>query len=344
MKIGGLVTSIASQAFANNSMDALIIPTNVVTVADDAFSGSNINIFTPRALTDYSFLKGVSTTAKVFAPEASLETIRGMWSGTVKSIEPHFYVEDLSTMTEARLRLHKTEYYSLPDAEPFEFSSVISHGIEIYPNEEGIYSWSNLTLGQKCEFVVNYSLDYEDIGKIITLAAKPLITCENVSVNAALFTADISAEENAAYTPTEKGVYIGETKYIADAAGKVSVDGLASDAEYIAKPYAIYKNKTYYGDEFVINIKNSTSIANTTADAKITFNNLSKNGYIEVAITAAGDASYFIMNITGQKEKDGVIEGDGKVNTVSTAELSSGIYLLNVNGAGINKTIKFVIK
>ena len=50
------------------------------------------------------------------------------------------------------------------------------------------------------------------------------------------------------------------------------------------------------------------------------------------------------MNITGQKEKEGTIDGDGKVNTVSTAELSSGIYLLNVSGAGITKTVKFVIK
>ena len=344
VKIGGLVTSIASQAFGNNSMKALIIPSQVVTIAEDAFSGSSIDIFTPEALADYSFLKGVSTSAKVFAPEASLEGIRALWGGTAKSIEPHYYLEDLSTMSEARFRLHKTEYYSLPDAEPFEFSSVITHGVEIFPNEEGVYSWGNLSLGQLCEFQINYSLDYEDIGATEHIAAKPFIQCEEAAVNAGVFTANIAAEENATYSPTEKGVYVDGTKYAADAAGKVAIDALAADAEYIAKPYAIYKGKTYYGAEFVISTKNATGIASAAADIKFTFNNLSKNGYIEVATTAAGDVAYFIMNITGQKEKEGVIEGDGKVNTVSTAELSSGVYLFNVSGAGITKTVKFVIK
>ena len=344
VKIGGLVTSIASQAFGNNSMKSLIIPSQVATIAEDAFSGSSIDIFTPEALADYSFLKGVSTSAKVFAPEASLEGIRALWSGTVKSIAPHYYLEDLSTMSEARFRLHKTEYYSLPDAEPFEFSSVITHGVEIFPNEEGVYSWGNLSLGQLCEFQINYSLDYEDIGATEHIAAKPLIQCEEAAVNAGVFTANIAAEENAAYSPIEKGVYVDGTKYAADAAGKVTVDALAADAEYIAKPYAIYKGKTYYGAEFVISTKNATGISGAAADIKFTFNNLSKNGYIEVATTAAGDVAYFIMNITGQKEKEGTIDGDGKVNTVSTAELSSGIYLLNVSGAGITKTVKFVIK
>ncbi len=344
VKIGGLVDSIASQAFGNNSMKSLIIPSQVATIAEDAFSGSSIDIFTPEALADYSFLKGVSTSAKVFAPEASLEGIRALWGGTAKSIAPHYYLEDLSTMSEARFRLHKTEYYSLPDAEPFEFSSVITHGVEIFPNEEGVYSWGNLSLGQLCEFQINYSLDYEDIGATEHIAAKPLIQCEEAGVNAGVFTANIAAEENATYSPTEKGVYVDGTKYAADAAGKVTVDALAADAEYIAKPYAIYKGKTYYGAEFVISTKNATGISGAAAEAKFTFNNFSKNGYIEVATTATGDASYFIMNITGQKEKEGVIEGDGKVNTVSTAELSSGIYLLNVSGSGITKTVKFVIK
>jgi hypothetical protein len=344
VKIGGLVTSIASQAFGNNSMKSLIIPSQVATIAEDAFSGSSIDIFTPEALADYSFLKGVSTSAKVFAPEASLEGIRALWGGTAKSIEPHYYLEDLSTMSEARFRLHKTEYYSLPDAEPFEFSSVITHGVEIFPNEEGVYSWGNLSLGQLCEFQINYSLDYEDIGATEHIAAKPFIQCEEAAVNAGVFTANIAAEENATYSPTEKGVYVDGTKYAADAAGKVTIDALAADAEYIAKPYAIYKGKTYYGAEFVISTKNATGISGAAAEAKFTFNNFSKSGYIEVATTATGVASYFIMNITGQKEKEGVIEGDGKVNTVSTAELSSGIYLLNVSGAGITKTVKFVIK
>lgn len=344
VKIGGLVTSIASQAFGNNSMKSLIIPSQVVTIAEDAFSGSSIDIFTPEALADYSFLKGVSTSAKVFAPEASLEGIRALWDGTAKSIEPHYYLEDLSTMSEARFRLHKTEYYSLPDAEPFEFSSVITHGVEIFPNEEGVYSWGNLSLGQLCEFQINYSLDYEDIGATEHIAAKPFIQCEEATVNAGVFTANIAAEENATYSPTEKGVYVDGTKYAADVAGKVTIDALAAGAEYIAKPYAIYKGKTYYGAEFVISTKNATAISGAAAEAKFTFNNFSKNGYIEVATTAAGDVAYFIMNITGQKEKEGTIDGDGKVNTVSTAELSSGIYLLNVSGAGITKTVKFVIK
>ena len=344
VKIGGLVTSIASQAFGNNSMKSLIIPSQVTTIAEDAFSGSSIDIFTPEALADYSFLKGVSTSAKVFAPEASLEGIRALWGGTAKSIAPHYYLEDLSTMSEARFRLHKTEYYSLPDAEPFEFSSVITHGVEIFPNEEGVYSWGNLSLGQLCEFQINYSLDYEDIGATEHIAAKPFIQCEEAAVNAGVFTANIAAEENATYSPTEKGVYVDGTKYAADAAGKVTIDALAADAEYIAKPYAIYKGKTYYGAEFVISTKNATGISGAAVEAKFTFNNLSKNGYIEVATTAAGDVAYFIMNITGQKEKEGVIEGDGKVNTVSTAELSSGVYLFNVSGAGITKTVKFVIK
>ena len=344
VKIGGLVTSIASQAFGNNSMKSLIIPSQVATIAEDAFSGSSIDIFTPEALADYSFLKGVSTSAKVFAPEASLEGIRALWGGTAKSIAPHYYLEDLSTMSEARFRLHKTEYYSLPDAEPFEFSSVITHGVEIFPNEEGVYSWGNLSLGQLCEFQINYSLDYEDIGAIEHIAAKPFIQCEEATVNAGVFTANSAAEENATYSPTEKGVYVDGTKYAADAAGKVTIDALAADAEYIAKPYAIYKGKTYYGAEFVISTKNATGISGAAAEAKFTFNNFSKNGYIEVATTTTGDASYFIMNITGQKEKEGTIDGNGKVNTVSTAELSSGIYLLNVSGAGITKTVKFVIK
>ena len=344
VKIGGLVDSIASQAFGNNSMKSLIIPSQVATIAEDTFSGSSIDIFTPEALADYSFLKGVSTSAKVFAPEASLEGIRALWGGTAKSIEPHYYLEDLSTMSEARFRLHKTEYYSLPDAEPFEFSSVITHGVEIFPNEEGVYSWGNLSLGQLCEFQINYSLDYEDIGATEHIAAKPSIQCEEAAVNAGVFTANIAAEENATYSPTEKGVYVDGTKYAADTAGKVTIDALAADAEYIAKPYAIYKGKTYYGAEFVISTKNATGISGAAAEAKFTFNNFSKNGYIEVATTAAGDVAYFIMNITGQKEKEGTIDGDGKVNTVSTAELSSGIYLLNVSGAGITKTVKFVIK
>jgi hypothetical protein len=216
--------------------------------------------------------------------------------------------------------------------------------VEIFPNEEGVYSWGNLSLGQLCEFQINYSLDYEDIGATEHIAAKPFIQCEEAAVNAGVFTANIAAEENATYSPTEKGVYVDGTKYAADAAGKVTIDALAADAEYIAKPYAIYKGKTYYGAEFVISTKNATGISGAAAEAKFTFNNLSKNGYIEVATTAAGDVAYFIMNITGQKEKEGVIEGDGKVNTVSTAELSSGIYLLNVSGAGITKTVKFVIK
>ena len=349
VNIGGLVTSIGSQAFANNSMDALIIPATVENIAEDAFSGSTINIFTPEALQSYSFLTGVSTSAQVFVPQSVLALVKEHWTGTAKNIEPHYYLEDLSTTTEARLRLHKTEYYSLPNAEPFEFSSVITHGVEIFPNEEGIYSWSGMKLGEKCEFVINYSLDYEDIGYIEVLTTKPSLTCEDATVNdEGVFTANIIAEKNATYSPTEIGIYIslaGEgTYYAADADGKVTVTGLESNTEYTAKAYGVYQGKRYSGNEFTFTVKSSTGIASTEAEAKVTLNNQTKNGYIEVAVSSTDEASYFIVNITGQKEKEGTLEGDNKPNTIATGDLASGIYLLNVNGKGINKTSKFVIK
>ena len=49
------------------------------------------------------------------------------------------------------------------------------------------------------------------------------------------------------------------------------------------------------------------------------------------------------INVTGQKEKEGVISGENKLNTINTSELSSGVYLINVNGNKINKTC-FVLR
>ena len=346
VNIGGLVTSIAAQAFANNSMTSLIIPAEVTSIDETAFEGSNIDLFMPEGRSDYSFLKGVSTSVKVFAPGNAYLLIGKVWSGTVKDISLHYYIEDLSTMTAARLRLHKTEFYSLPNSVDFSFSSVITHGVEIFPNEEGIYSWDGLSLGQRCEFVINYSLDYEDIGYIEVLTTKPSFTCENASVENGVFTASVAAEKNDTYSPTEVGIYLlaDQNKYASDAAGKVTIEGLDANTEYTAKPYAIYNGKTYYGSEFAFSENNSTGIAGIEADAKVTLNNLSKNGYLEVAVNVPGEASYFIMNITGQKEKEGTIDGDNRVNTIATSELSSGIYLLNISGAGFGKTMKFVVK
>lgn len=350
VKIGGLVNSIASQAFANNSMTSLIIPAEVTDIAEDAFSGSNIDLFFPYGNGNTSFLKGLSTSVKIFTTEA--DKVKAAWNGTVKDITPHYYIEDLSTMYEARFRLHKTEYYSLPDAPPFEFSSVITHGVEIFPDDEGVYSWDGLSLGQSCEFQINYSLDYEDIGKAEMLKARPTITSENLSVNGTELTLDIVASEDDKYSPSEKGIRLTlcnneaiSIKYAADATGKVTISGLESEADYVAVLYAKYKSTEYTGETIVFSTKNSTGIANTVeAESKVTLNNLSKEGYIEVSTTIPGDASYFIINITGQKEKEGTISGDNRINTIATSDLSSGIYLLNINGPGISKTTKFIIK
>lgn len=350
VKIGGLVTSIASQAFANNSMTSLIIPAEVTEIAEDAFSGSNIDLFFPEGNGNTSFLKGLGTSVKIFTTE--VDKVKAAWNGTVKDITPHYYIEDLSTMYEARFRLHKTEYYSLPDAPYFEFSSVITHGVEIFPDGDGVYSWDGLSLGQNCEFQINYSLDYEDIGKAEMLKARPSITSENLSVNSTELTLNIVASEDENYSPTEKGIKLilcnnaeVNVKYAADATGKVTISDLEEDADYVAVLYAKYKSTEYTGETITFSTKTSTGIANTAeAEAKVTLNNLSKEGYIEVATTVSGDASYFIMNITGQKEKEGTIAGDNRINTIATTDLSSGIYLLNVNGSGISKTMKFIIK
>jgi hypothetical protein len=39
-----------------------------------------------------------------------------------------------------------------------------------------------------------------------------------------------------------------------------------------------------------------------------------------------------------------MLEGDNKTNNIATDELSAGIYLLNISGEKINKTLKFVIR
>ena len=347
INISGLITEIESQAFGNNKMTDLIIPDNVTKIADDAFSGSKINLFFKGAFEDYSFLKGVSTNISIFAPEATLQNIMNVWVGQPKNIEQHYYIEDASTLTSSGFRLVKTEYYSLPNAEMFEFSSVITHGVEIFMNEEtGAYEWPGLNPGDVCEFVINYNIDGEDLANIIKWKAKtPEIICENGVATTSSYTATIISQEEGDYIATEKGLVIANTKYSADDNGKVEITGLTENQEYTAKPYAVYKGRTYYGEEFTFTANNSTGIANVTAsEAKVVLNNTTAQGYIEVMVSSEGDASYSIINITGQKEKEGMLEGDNKTNNIATDELSAGIYLLNISGEKINKTLKFVIR
>jgi hypothetical protein len=144
----------------------------------------------------------------------------------------------------------------------------------------------------------------------------------------------------------ERGVYINGTKYKADENCKVEVNNLTEDTEYTVKPYAVYKSKTYYGTQFTFKTNASTGIAGVAAGSEpvVSLSNKTRSGYLEVSVNCNGDATYSIVNITGQKEKEGTISGENKTNNISTVELSSGIYLINVNGANVNKTMKFVIK
>lgn len=347
INISGLIESIGEEAFANCGMESIVIPENVTKIAENTFKNSKIDIFMLGSFEDYSFLKNVDTSVSIFAPESLLQTITENWKGTAKSIEPAYYIENLSTLTVISFRLHKTEYYSLPNAPYFEFSSVITRGVEIKPDENGIYSWDDVTPGEVGEFIINYNVDYEDLAQTENIsAALPVIECSESETTATSYSAIVIATEEDEYIPTEKGIFIDGVKYKADDSGKVEVNGLTNEREYTVKPYAVYKSRTYYGEEFTIIAQNTNSISDTQADndIKITLNNKSREGYIEIAINCDEDVEYSIVNITGQKEKEGKIFGENKTNNISTDELVSGIYLLNVSGVKINKTVKFIIR
>ena len=349
INIGGLIAEIGSEAFGNNSMSSLIIPEDVATIAEDAFKGSNISLFLLGTFDDYSFLNNVSTSNPVFVLESSMPEVKEVWQGEVKNLETPFYLEELSTMTTIEFRLHMTEYYSLPNSVPFEFSSVITQalGTGIVPDPEtGIYKSDGLAPGASRDFVINYNVDGEDYSVMLWLSSSlPSIECSDIEKTATTFSATVTAQEEKSYIPTEKGVAINNKKYPADENGKVEIDNLTEETEYTVKPYAVYKNKTYYGDEFTFTTNSSTGIHSAVAggEPKVTLKNKTRNGYLEIAINCEGEATYSIINITGQKEKDGVIMGDNKPNNINTSELSSGIYLIKVNGNKINKTLKFVI-
>ena len=346
INISGLITQIGSQAFSNNDMSSIIIPDCVTAIAADAFKGSNISVYMLSELTDYSFLNEIGANNVVAAPEAALNKIMEVWKGLPKDISTPYYLTDLSTMSYAALRVDKTEYYSLPNAPVFELSSIITHGVEIFADENGVYYWKNLSPGYICEFVINYNIDGEDLAEIVRLKVPgPKAYCDDIKIGTTTFSAIISADEDDTYIATEKGIVIDGTSYKADETGKVTISNLTEDKEYTAKPYAVYNNKTYYGEEFTFTTKNSTGIAATTeSEAKVTLNNASGEGYIEVAISSENDATYSIINITGQKEKEGVLAGENKTNTIQTSELTPGIYLINVAGDKLNKTLKFVIR
>ena len=353
LNIGGLITEIGSEAFGNCGMSSLIIPENdeVMTIAEDAFKGSNISLFLVGTMYDnYSFFNSVNVNTPVFAPEDLLPEIMEAWDGEPKSIETPFYLEELSTMTTIQFRLLKTEYYSLPNAPSFEFSSVImsAQGFGISPDPEtGIYSCDGLAPGGTRDFVVNYNIDGSDYGKMYLLkTTMPVIECKDIEKTSTSFTATVVAQEEQTYIPTETGVYVNGAKYLADENGKVEVSNLTENTEYTVKPYAVYKGKSYNGKEFKITTNSSTGIAGVTAGSEpvVTLNNKTGNGYLEVFVNCEGEAAYSIVNITGQKEKEGTIMGENKANSISTADFSSGIYLINVNGKNVNKTMKFVIK
>lgn len=346
INISGLIAQIGSEAFGNNDMSSIIIPDNVTSIAADAFKGSNISVYMLSELNDYSFLNEISPNNVVAAPKAALENIMKVWKGLPKDISTPYYLIDMTTISAASFRLEKTEYYSLPNAPMFEFSSVITHGVEIFPDDNGVYSWKNLSAGYICEFVINYNIDGEDLAEIIRLKVTgPKAYCENIVIGTTTFSAMIIADEDGSYTATEKGIIIDGTSYKADANDKVTISNLTEEKEYTAKPYAVYGNKTYYGEEFTFTTKNSTGIAATTEnEAKVTLNNASANGYIEVTISGENDATYSIINITGQKETEGVLTGDNKTNTIQTSELTPGIYLINIAGNKLNKTMKFIIR
>ena len=351
INIGPLVTKIGSQAFGNSGMSSLIIPDNdePMSIADDAFKGSNISLFLLGSYESYSFLNSVSVGTPVFAPEAMLQEIMEAWPGMPKSIEVPYYLEDLSTMTAIAFRLRPAEYYSLPNGPEFEISSVImsAQGSGIQPDETGLYVCDGIAPETKRDFAINYSIDGMDYGDMLYLTStKPAIECEGISNTTTSFTATVVAQEEGAYVVVEKGVSVNGKKYPADENGKVEVTNLSEDKEYTVKPYATYKTKTYYGTEFVITTNSSTGVADVVASSEpsVALSNNTRSGYLEVLVSCEGEAAYYIVNITGQKEKEGTLMGENKPNTISTAELSSGIYLINVNGNNINKTMKFVIK
>lgn len=352
INIGEFVEKIGSEAFGNSGMSSLIIPQNdiVISIAEDAFKGSNISLFILGEVEDFSFLNNVKANTPVFAPEAMLQTIMEAWPGEPKNIDIPFYLEELSTMTTIAFRLHKTEYYSLPNAAPFEFSSVImsAQGSGITPDPEtGIYSCDGFAPGTSRDFMINYYINGEAYGDMQWLkTALPTVECENIDNTATTFTATVVAQEEKAYVAIEKGVQINGKNYKADENGKVEVNDLVENKKYTVKPYATYKNATYYGAEFTFTTNNSTGITGVVAGSEpvVTLKNKTLSGYLEVAVNCEGDATYSIVNITGQKEKEGAISGENKPNNISTSELSSGIYLININGSNTNKTLKFIIK
>ena len=347
VNIGGLIQEIGSEAFANNKMGSLIIPEDVTTIAADAFKGSSINLFMLGTFEDYSFLNSLNAGTPVYTHEEMMETVKEAWSGEVKNLDIPLYVEDLSTMTTVAFRLHRGEFYSLPNSLYFEFSSVNTRGVEIFPDADGVYSWDGLTPGTSQLFIINYNIDGDDLNHTVTLTTvQPKIECKEAVTTATTFTATIVADEERAFTPSERGIVIKGQKYKADENNRVEISDLTEETAYTAKSYAVYKNKTYYGEEFTFETGSSTGITNTTAgnEPKVTLVNNTRNGSLEISASCEGDATYSIINITGQKEKDGAIQGENKLNSISTAELSSGIYLINVNGNKLNKTLKFIIK
>lgn len=351
VNIGELIGEIGSEAFANNGMSSLIIPQNdiIMTISEDAFKGSNISLFILSEVENFAFLNNVKSSTPVFAPEAMLETIMCEWPGEPKNIEIPYYLEELSTMTTIAFRLHKTEYYSLPNSVPFEFSSVImsAQGSGLIPDETGVYSCDGLSPGTTRDFVINYNINGDDFGQMLWLkTTQPVIVCEGVEKTATTFVATVVAQEERLFEATEVGVLINGTKYKADETDKVEASNLKENTEYTVKPYAVYRGKTYYGTEFTITTNGSTNIAGvaTNSESVVVLNNKTSNGYLEVSVNCEGEATYSIVNITGQKEKEGVISGENKFNSIATAELSSGIYLININGNNVNKTLKFVIK
>ncbi|MBR2606955.1 MAG: leucine-rich repeat protein [Bacteroidaceae bacterium] len=351
VNIGEFIESIGSEAFANNGMSSLIIPQNdiIISIAEDAFKGSNISLFIYGEVEDFTFLNNVKATTPVFAHDEILETIKEAWPGEPKSIDTPFYLEKLSTMTTIAFRLHKTEFYSLPNAIPFEFSSVImsAQGSGMTPDSDGVYLCDGLSPGVKRDFVINYNINGNDFGEMLWIeTTQPVIECKDTEKTATTFTATIVAQEERLFEATEVGLTINGKKYIADENDKVEVSNLKENTEYTVKPYAVYRGKTYYGSEFTFTTNNSTNIVGVTAgnEPVIVLNNKTRNGYLEVSVNCEGEAAYSIVNITGQKEKEGAISGENKLNNISTDDLSSGIYLININGNNINKTLKFVIK
>lgn len=268
-KIPSITNTISNGAFGFCNIDTLYVPNTITYIQERAFSSLETVLVLSGHYSNYQFLSSLHENSIVYAHGIDFDKIKRYWNGELRALEPFWVMNSISHLGSVEFQLSSDEI-TYPNA---TLKSIKVDNQEIVKKENSyivsnLYPDSLYYIEMICELSNGERLQLVDSIK----TKSPQFSVENTKRFQGKLVYHVNVESDESITPTEFGCYCIETKsfYKANEYGYASVDKLAPYTSYTIKPYAIYRNRTYFLGGANYSVKASTEYPDFTLKYSVT--------------------------------------------------------------------------